>query len=226
MGARRVVITWLVAGCAVVFGAIAAWDAVGEYQTALILERFEYTRAGERDRAAFVDRILDEQPGSVPKPALNQQDLVIGRALLGLLSGLGDERRTLAAVAAERHLRAALRRFPNAQGVWRGYVAARLVSIGPEVGLDRVSQAALQLDGGNPFTAIALVELVLRYPQYFPPSTSSGVLALLPKLQKDGRMRRPLGKLYATLHAEGQRLMAMASDDPERLQAWSRRYAP
>lgn len=226
MGARRVVITWLVAGCAVVFGAIAAWDAVGEYQTAQIQERFQETLAGEQDQAAFMDGVLEEQPGSVLKPALNQQDLVIGRALLGVLGGLGDEKRASAAMAAERHLRAALRRFPNAQGVWRSYVAARLVSIGPEVGLDRVAQTALQLDGGDAFTAITLVELVLRYPQNYSPATSSGVLALLPKLQKDGRMRRPMGRLYATLHADGQRNMAMASDDPEQLQAWSRRYAP
>lgn len=226
MGARRLVITWLVAGCAVVLGAIAAWDAVGESQTVQIQERFDNALVGEQDLAAFMERVLEEQPSPVLKPSLNQQDLVIGRALLGLLGRLGDERRALAAMAAERHLRAALRRFPNAQGVWRSYVAARLVSIGPEVGLDRVSQTALQLDGGNPFTAITLVELVLRYPQNFTPTTSSGVLASLPKLQKDWRMRRPVGRLYATLHAEGQRDMAMASDDPDQLQAWSRRYAP
>lgn len=226
MGARRVVITWLVAGCAVVFGGIAAWDAVGEYQAVQIQERFDNALVGEQDQAAFMERVLEEQPSPVLKPSLNQQDLGIGRALLGLLGRLGDERRALAAMAAERHLRAALRRFPNAQGVWRSYVAARLVSIGPEVGLDRVAQTALQLDGGNPFTAITLVELVLRYPQNFSAATSSGVLASLPKLQKDWRMRRPVSRLYATLHAEGQRNMAMASDDPDQLQAWSRRYAP
>ncbi len=226
MAARRLVITWLVAGCAVVFGVIAAWDAVGEYQTAQIQELFENTLVGEQDLAKFMERVLEEQLGSVPKPALNQRDIVIGKALLGLSGGLDDERRAAAAMAGERHLRAALRRFPNAQGVWRSYAAARLVSIGPEVGLDRVSQTALQLDGGDPFTAITLVELVLRYPQNFSPATSSGVLALLPKLQKDWRMRRPVGRLYATLHAEGQRNMAVASDDPDQLQAWSRRYAP
>ncbi|MEQ8747375.1 hypothetical protein [Pyruvatibacter sp.] len=219
-------ITWLVAGCAVVFGGIAAWDAVGEYQAVQIQERFDNALVGEQDQAAFMERVLEEQPSPVLKPSLNQQDLGIGRALLGLLGRLGDERRALAAMAAERHLRAALRRFPNAQGVWRSYVAARLVSIGPEVGLDRVAQTALQLDGGNPFTAITLVELVLRYPQNFSAATSSGVLASLPKLQKDWRMRRPVSRLYATLHAEGQRNMAMASDDPDQLQAWSRRYAP
>ncbi len=226
MGVGRLVMTWSVAGCAAVFGGVAAWDVVGEYQTAQMQERFEDTLVGEEDTTAFVEGVLEEQPCSVLKPSLNQQNLLIGRVLLGQLAGLGDEKRASVAIAAERHLRSALRRFPNAQGVWRSYLAARLLSIGSDAGLDRVSQTALQLDSGSPYTAITLVEIVLRYPQDFSATTSSDVLALLPKLQKDGRMLPPLGRLHASLDSEGQRRMLIASDDPEQLQFWSRRHVP
>lgn len=213
----------LVAIVAVGLGSVALWTAAQHDETIQLTSKLQdELSAGAAEKvthALTVDAVSDQPRFLASIGAIDRS-----RALLSLTTKVNPSARTELATVAKKYLKTAAMGQPATARLWRSFIVAELISAGPTPRLGALSGAALQLDGGNPFTVITLVELAIRYPQIHSADVVEALLSRVGKLESYRVMRRPLGRLYAGLEEEDRHTLLSVSKNPKQIERWARPY--
>lgn len=200
----------------------AAWQAVEEIPLASarwMLDPLSRGQPVEQQALKDAQSLLEQVA-----PIRVARDVFLGRSIVAELSYLeATDRPNLAATAA-KSFRDGLARRPNAPGAWRGLLASELVSSGTIESVSGPVSGAVQLDKGDAFTSLVILEIVLRAPNAIPTELRSAALSDASKHEAYWRTRNRLARLYVSLDDTGKSTMRAYLNDPEGFDRWSRRF--
>ncbi|MGD1934333.1 MAG: hypothetical protein ACFB0Z_07460, partial [Candidatus Phaeomarinobacter sp.] len=126
--------------------------------------------------------------------------------------------------AAKVSFEEALSRRPNAPKGWRGLIAASASASDMEVAR-RASLAAFVLDGGDPFTVLTALTIILQNPTEFGEGAVERALAAVPKLELYPRGRHALAKVFLSLDESAADLLLSRLNDPDGFKRLAKRVS-
>lgn len=212
-----------VAGFAAAAGVLACWLAWTElpHETA----RPQLNALPDRTAISLSQLVAAREAVAMSRsraPVNGRHSVAEARLYLASLGRVSPDALPGTAQEAAQSFARGLQRKPNARQAWRGMLAARYVADGPGPSLVPVMRGAYLFDRGDPFTAMTLLEIVLRHPGLLSREDEDQIAAFVPKLFDTWYMRRPLARLYVKLPTDAQAMVLSRLEDGGAFDKWAR----
>ncbi|GAB5504379.1 MAG: hypothetical protein Pyrs2KO_30340 [Pyruvatibacter sp.] len=201
---------------------MAAWQAFEEAPLAsarVLLDPLAGGRSVEQVELIKAQALLQQSD-----PIRVARNTSYGRALLAELRFLDASERKDTASMAGMAFRESLVRRPNAPGAWRGLLASEVNASGRFSRLRGPLEGALQLDKGDAFTSLMVLEIVLQASDTVDMDLGEMALPEVSKHEVYWRTRPGLGRLYVSLDAQARSTMLANMKNPEAFDTWSKRF--